>query len=41
MPYRLEGLTSNRGKESTPENVFMPFRNKEQHAKLVGFLNLN
>ena len=41
MVHHLEGITSERGRECKPDNVFMPFRNKEEHARMVRFLNVN
>lgn len=39
-PYKLEGLNVNEaGQPLLADNVFMPFRNKTQHLKMLKFFN--
>ncbi len=39
-PYKLEGLNNTAtGQPLLADNVFIPFRNKIQHMKMVKFLN--
>ena len=39
-PYKLEGLNCNEnGQPLLADNVFMPFRNKGQHLKMLKFFN--
>lgn len=39
-PYKLDQINSNEnGQALLADNVFMPFRNKVQHLKMLKFLN--
>lgn len=39
-PYKLDGINTNEaGQGLLADNVFMPFRNKSQHLKMMKFLN--
>lgn len=40
VSYKLDGLnTTETGQPLLADNVFMPFRNKVQHLKMIKFLN--